>query len=223
MTALQVRAQQQTAGTDLTAPDQAQARFDFLVVIIEAACTDITAIQFIAVTQIDVERARNRITRATRGGRADDLDAGDQFGGDTVEEEAPVGAAAGDALTIDQDLGIAGRQAAQTRRVAFDDVRQKGDGGHALERIASGQRLETLKIVGAIFQHGFGGVGAIAIADPGDDDDVGRLGNRPVRLGDLVGGSRCLRLRGNGKQRNRCATKQQPLTRDHICPLLRIV
>src|SRR3546814_8116751 len=56
----------QAAGADRAAVNQAKAGFEFLVVEIERARANIAAVEFIAVAQLDVDRARDReIGRAT--------------------------------------------------------------------------------------------------------------------------------------------------------------
>src|SRR3546814_2071050 len=126
MASLKVEANEQAAGADRAAVNQAKAGFEFLVVEIERARANITTVEFIAVAQLDVDRARNRVAGAARRRRTDDLDAVDQLGGDAVHEEAAVVVGAGDALAVDQYLRIAGRKAAEPCAVAFDDVRQEG-------------------------------------------------------------------------------------------------
>src|SRR3546814_5718877 len=110
MPPLKVQPDEQTARTNRAAVNQAEARFEFLVVIIEPARADIADVKLERVAQLDVDRDRDRVAGAACRRRADDFDPVDQFGGDAVEEEAAIIAVAREALAGDQELGGTRRQ-----------------------------------------------------------------------------------------------------------------
>ena len=49
---------------------------------------------------------------------------------------------------------------------------EERDRGHALERVAGGERLEALEVFLVVGQHRLGRVAAVAVADVGLDDDL---------------------------------------------------
>ncbi len=63
---LEIGAEQETARTKRPADDAADAGFELLVVEIEAAGAQVSAIEFIPIAQFDIQRARHRIARPTR-------------------------------------------------------------------------------------------------------------------------------------------------------------
>ena len=139
---LDAGADQQPARSGLTGPDAAEGLAHPPVVEQDGAGAQIAAVQGLAVAQHDVQGAGHGVAAAVGAGRAHDLDALDQLGRDAVDEERAVKAGAGHPLAVDQDLGVAGVQAAQPRAVALQHVGQEGDAGHALHGVAGGQRLE---------------------------------------------------------------------------------
>src|SRR3546814_18464577 len=138
MPPLKVQPDEQTARTNRAAVNQAEARFEFLVVIIEPARADIAAVKLERVAQLDVDRARDRVAGAACRRRADAFDPVDQFGGDAVEEEAAILAVARDALAVDPAPGVTRRPAAQPSTGHFADVgtdrERRGEG----KSVASG-------------------------------------------------------------------------------------
>ncbi len=89
--------------------------------------------------------AANALAVQVGGRRADDLDPVDDFGGDAVDENRSVVAAARNRPAVDQDLGEAGAKSAKGRRVIFANVAAERDARNALQRVADRRRLELLE------------------------------------------------------------------------------
>ena len=186
---LDVGADQQPAGAGLAAPDSAVGPAPlavFAVAPVQCAEPDIAAVQRQGITQHDIDGAGHRVARTVGGRGTDHLDALDQFSRDAIDEERPVDAGAGDALAVDQDLGVAGVKASQTHAVGFKHVGQEGDAGHALQGVADGQRLEALEILEVVGQDRRHVVGAVAHHRLAGDDHFVQRRDRALRRGVLA-------------------------------------
>ena len=174
--ALAVDAKQQIAAQRFAAPHRAEQRLGLAVVVAQRADAQIAAVERMAVAQHDIERTGNRVAAAVGRGRTHDLDALDQLRRNAIDEERSVETGAGHALAIDEDLRVAGIEAAQAHTVVFQHVGQEGHAGHPLEHVADGQRLELLEVFQIVDQRRWR-LGAVAVNGfAADHDRVERIG-----------------------------------------------
>ena len=148
-----------------------------------------------AVAQHDIERAGDRVAAAVGRSRTHDLDALDQLRRNAIDEERTVEAGAGHALAVDEDLRVAGIEAAQAHAVVFQHVGQEGHAGHALEHVANGQRLELLEVFKIVDQRRWR-FGAVAVDGFAADHD------RVECIGAAVGRGGAVRGLRNGERRD---------------------
>ena len=151
-TVLDAGTDEQAARADLAAVHGPEGGADFIIREQQGTGADIAAIQGERVAQHDVDGPGQGVTRAVGRGGTDDLDTVDQFSRNTVDEEGPVGLAAGHPLAVDQDLGVTRVQAPHADAIGLEDVRKEGHAGHPLQGVTHGQGLEALEELQVIGQ-----------------------------------------------------------------------
>src|SRR6185369_5692518 len=95
---------------------------------------DVVELSRVALARDDVDRAADRARTGLGGGRAQDLDALDLLGADRIDLETRR-----HAIAIEQDLRVAGTEAAKADLPAASRWAAERDAGQALEDLAQGR------------------------------------------------------------------------------------